>query len=137
MKHHTKDKGDLGVLKAQVDLAEQGYTILVPLTEHAPFDIVVYKNGCFKRIQVKYRCASNGKLCVPFNTCWSDKHGAHIQPIDKEHVDLFCVFCPDTNECYYFDPKAHNSSLTLRIEPTSNNQSKGVKMAIDYRKIKD
>lgn len=24
MKHHTKDKGDLGVLKAQVDLFEKG-----------------------------------------------------------------------------------------------------------------
>jgi hypothetical protein len=24
MKHHTKDKGDLGVLKAQVDLYEKG-----------------------------------------------------------------------------------------------------------------
>ena len=38
--HHTKEKGDLGVLKAQVDLNQQGYQILIPLTEHAPFDIV-------------------------------------------------------------------------------------------------
>ncbi len=35
MKHHTKDKGDLGVLKAQLDLFEKGYTILLPYTEHA------------------------------------------------------------------------------------------------------
>jgi len=27
--HHTKDKGDLGVLKAQLDLFEQGFTIIV------------------------------------------------------------------------------------------------------------
>ena len=26
--HHTKDKGDLGVLKAQVDLFEQGFTMI-------------------------------------------------------------------------------------------------------------
>jgi hypothetical protein len=38
--HHTKDKGDLGVLKAQLDLFEQGFAILVPLTEHCPFDLV-------------------------------------------------------------------------------------------------
>jgi len=30
--HHTKDKGDLGVLKAQVDLFEQGFMILNPCT---------------------------------------------------------------------------------------------------------
>ena len=35
IKHHTKVKGDLGVLKAQVSLYEQGYLILQPVTEHA------------------------------------------------------------------------------------------------------
>jgi hypothetical protein len=55
MKHHTKSKGDLGVLKAQVDLYEKGYMILHPQTEHAPFDLVVYKDKNFKRVQVKYR----------------------------------------------------------------------------------
>ncbi len=53
--HHTKDKGDLGVLKAQVDLFEQGFTICLPQTEHSPFDLVAYKNGKFYRVQVKYR----------------------------------------------------------------------------------
>ena len=47
MRHHTKDKGDLGVLKAQVSLYEQGYSILLPLTEHAPFDLVAYKDNDF------------------------------------------------------------------------------------------
>jgi hypothetical protein len=54
-KHHTKSKGDLGILKAKLDLFEQGYLILNPETEHAPFDIVAYKEGTFKSVQVKYR----------------------------------------------------------------------------------
>ena len=53
--HHTKEKGDLGVLKAQLDLFEKGFLILNPVTEHAPFDIVAYKDREFKRIQVKYK----------------------------------------------------------------------------------
>ena len=52
--HHTKNKGDLGVLKAQLDLFEQGFTVRVPLTEHLPFDLVAYKEGEFRRVQVKY-----------------------------------------------------------------------------------
>jgi len=32
--HQTSKKGDLGVLKAQVDLFEQEFTVFVPLTEH-------------------------------------------------------------------------------------------------------
>ncbi len=53
MRRHTKDKGDLGVLKAQVSLYEQGHCILLPLTEHAPFDLLVYKDNDFRRVQVK------------------------------------------------------------------------------------
>ncbi len=51
--HHTKEQGDLGVLKAQIDLFEQGFTILLPLTEHSPFDLAAYRKGEFRRVQVK------------------------------------------------------------------------------------
>ena len=51
--HHTKDRGDLGVLKAQIDLFEQGFTILAPLTEHSPFDLVAYRDSEFRGVQVK------------------------------------------------------------------------------------
>ncbi len=42
-------------MKAQVDLLEQGFAVLLPLTEHCPFDLVAYKDGEFRRVQVKYR----------------------------------------------------------------------------------
>ena len=62
--HHTKSKGDLGVAKAFADLVEQGYAVLFPATEHAPFDLVAYEAGTFVRVQVKYRTARAGKLYV-------------------------------------------------------------------------
>ena len=81
IEHHTKQKGDLGVLKAQVDLFEQGFAILVPLTEHSPFDLVAYKDGDFRRIQVKFRkLDKSGKMDIKFSTCWADKHGTHTVP---------------------------------------------------------
>lgn len=43
-KDHTKNKGDLGVLKAQADLAEQDFMVLLPLTEHHAFALVIYTN---------------------------------------------------------------------------------------------
>ena len=75
MEHHTRDKGDLGVLKAQLDLFEQGYTVLLPMTEHSPFDLVAYKDGEFRRIQVKYRAVDRtGKIDIKFSTCWTDRN---------------------------------------------------------------
>jgi len=136
MKHHTKDKGDLGVLKAQVDLHKQGYLIFHPASEHAPFDLVVYRNGSFKRVQVKYKTTDrNGSLQVQFRSCWADKNGSHMKRTDKLEIDVYCIYCPDTDECYYFDPNVFNQSINLRVRPPKNNQTKFVKFAADYRRV--
>jgi hypothetical protein len=133
--HHTKDKGDLGVLKAQVDLFEQGFTIFVPLTEHCPFDLVAYKDGEFRRVQVKYRAMDkSGKVDVKFSTCWADRRGTHTSPIDKSEVDLFCVYCPDTDECYYLRPRDFGSNVSLRVETPKNGQARGIHVASEFRR---
>lgn len=130
--HHTKSKGDLGVLKVQCDLAEKGYTILIPLTEHSTYDLVAEKDGIFKRVQVKYRAAKDGKLSIHMKSSWSDKNGLHVKHLDKSLVDIFAIFCPDTNEVYYFDPSDFSKSVTLRVDTPKNNQVAGVKFANDY-----
>ena len=134
--HHTKDKGDLGVLKAQVDLFEQGFTVLVPQTEHCPFDLVAYGDGRFERVQVKYRAMDKfGKLGVKFSTCWTDKRGTHTSPVDKYEVDLYCIYCPDTVECYYLRPEKFGSNASLRVKAPKNGQLKRVNFAADHRRV--
>ena len=133
--HHTKTKGDLGVLKAQIDLFEQGFTILVPLTEHLPFDLVAYRDCEFRRVQVKYRSMDRfGKIDVKFSTCWNDRQGTHVRPIDKDEVDLYCVYCPQTDECYYLDPRMFGSNASLRVRAPKNNQRSNVNFAADFRR---
>ena len=133
--HHTKDKGDLGVLKAQIDLFEQGSTIFVPLTEHCPFDLVAYKDCRFSRVQVKYRAVDQfGKVDVKFSTSWADRNGTHTSPIDKGEVDLYCIYCPDTDECYYLRPCEYGSNVSLRVKTPKNGQAKGVNFAADFRR---
>ena len=78
--HRTKTKGDLGVLHAQLDLAEKGFGVLAPLTEHEAFDLVAYRGNRFLRIAVIYillaaqlmlslsqaaLCHSTNMMCVP------------------------------------------------------------------------
>ena len=134
--HHTKEKGDLGVLKAQLDLFEQGFLILNPVTEHAPFDLVAYKDWQFQRIQVKYKSVDKtGSITVHFRSCWADKNGTHMQQTDKDGIDLYCIYCPDTDECYYLDPKNFNRSATLRVKMPRNNQARNVNLAADFRRV--
>jgi hypothetical protein len=134
--HHTKEKGDLGVLKAQLDLFEQGFLILNPVTEHAPFDLVAYKDWQFQRVQVKYKSVDKtGSITLHFRSCWAHKNGTHMQQIDKDEVDLYCIYCPDTDECCYLDPKNFNRSVTLRVKMPRNNQARNVNLAADFRRV--
>ena len=133
--HHTKFKGDLGVLKARCDLYQKGYIVLTPDTEHAPFDLVAWKDGSFKTIQVKYREAINGRLEVQFRSCWADKNGTHMVPVNKSIIDLFCIYCPDTDRCYYLNPDNFDKSVTLRVETPKNGQKQGINFACDYCEV--
>ena len=130
--HHTKQLGDLGVLKAQIDLFTKGYIISMPMTEHAPFDLIIYKDGLCKTVQVKARTLIKGRLEINFRNSYSDSKGVHTIPVDKTHIDIYCVYCPDTDECYYFDPKKFNKSITLRVEKPKNNQYENINFIHDY-----
>jgi hypothetical protein len=134
--HPTKTKGDLAVAHAHADLMEQGFLVLWPATEHAPFDLVAYRSGRFSRVQVKYRSLNaRGVLDIELGSVWSDRHGMHRRPMDKSEVDLVCVYCPATRACYYFRPLAHGNRVTLRVVPSKNNQAKGVHLAEDFRGV--
>jgi hypothetical protein len=134
--HHTKTLGDLGVLKAQVDLYLKGYWVSVPLTEHAPFDLIITQNGTSQTVQVKSRSLNRrGCLEIPFRQSYSTSNGVQTVQWNKNEIDLVCVYCPETDECYYFDPKKFNQSLTLRVKTPKNNQKQGIHLAKDYREI--
>jgi len=135
--HHTKNSGDLGVFKVQVDLHEKGYIVSVPLTEHAPFDLVAYKNGSCKTIQVKYRSTreDRGTITVHFRSSYSDSNGLHTQKVDKDGIDVYSIYCPNTDSCYYLSPDEFGETVSLRVEPPENNQTENVNFASDYLEV--
>jgi hypothetical protein len=133
--HHTKNKGDLAVLKAAADLAEQGLVVLWPCTEHAPFDLVAYSGDHFLRIQVRYVVARRGRMEVRFSTSYGDRVGSHRRPIDRAHVDLVAAYCPDTDECYYIAPEEGTASAALRIAEPCNGQRVGIRAAAEFRRV--
>jgi hypothetical protein len=131
-RHHTKDKGDLAVVKVHADLVDRGALVLLPLTEHAPFDVVAYLDGQFFRVQVKYRSTTNGVVHVRFRTTWADRHGVHTRPMPLEEVDVIAIYCPDNGEIYYLDPSGFRQCVSLRVAPTRNSQRKNVLQAQDF-----
>jgi len=135
--HHTKNKGDLGVLKAQADLCAKGFLVCIPLSEHAPFDLVILKNGIFRKVQVKARTLTKGKLTVRFAHSYSDRLGVHTRKVDLSSFDLYCIYCLDNDVCYYFESSKFNkrSTLSLRVNASKNNQEQHISWADDYREV--
>jgi len=81
------------------DLHQIGYLILAPHTEHSPFDLVVYKDGYFKRVQVKYReLTSRGILEVRFRSSYCNTNGVVTSVVYKNEIDVYCVYRPQTDE---------------------------------------
>ena len=136
--HHTKEKGDLGLMYAQLDLCKKGFKVFLPTSEHTPFDLIAYKDYKCYRIQVKYRQKDKfGAISIKFASCWADKHGSHTSFIDKQDVDYWCFYCPDTNECYYINPNEFKKSITLRIdEAKQHSNTNEIHYCQNYRDIK-
>ena len=130
-----KNKGDLGVAKAYCDLVEKGYLVLFPSTEYAPFNLVAYDGENFIRIQVKYRRAVNGSVQIRLENWWAERKGSHGKLIDKSQVDVFCVYCPDTDKCYYFKLENAKTYFSLRLETPKNNQSKNINFAENFVRV--
>lgn len=139
--HHTKDKGDLGLIKVMCDLSEQGFKILTPFSEHLPFDLVAFSpvSGKLYKVQVKYRKLSKGVVTVPLKTSFLSSEGIVAKRYKDGDFDVIAVYCPDIQSCAYLtsaDTEHLNNSATLRVEPhkvgVSGVLSVEVKMFSDY-----
>lgn len=117
MKNVTKEKGDIGVGFVIADLLSKGIQVCIPISEHLPFDLVAYyPDGSLKRVSVKYRKVNkHGTFDISFRSVYSNSKGAHVKKLDKDLVDLFAVYCPDTNQVYYFNHKLYKGSVFFRI----------------------
>lgn len=136
MRHHTKDKGDIGVACAIADLMKHDIDVALPLSEHLPFDLVaIHPCGRVLRVSVKYRVMDKtGALGVETRSMWADRNGTHYRQHKAGDYDALAVYCPNTDECYYLlAQELSPSGMTLRITRPRNNQVTGVRLARTFR----
>ncbi|MFB2877554.1 group I intron-associated PD-(D/E)XK endonuclease [Floridanema aerugineum] len=111
IEHHTKVKGDVAVAKAIADLTARGYVVFTPVfSEHLPFDLVVWKDNEFIRIQVKY--SSFGK--VAGYTCWNDKKGTHQRKYKTGDFECYAIYLPEKDRVIY--PSIDYRGVNIRTE---------------------
>jgi hypothetical protein len=129
---HPKQKGDVTTARVMAALIAAGFRVLVPWGENHRYDLVIEDTqGTFYRIQCKTARLVTG--CLAFN---SSSTGNPNDPSRHNYLgqaDFFGLFAPDLDKCYLVPvEKVATVEVRLRLEPTRNNQSKGVTWAATY-----
>jgi hypothetical protein len=112
-------------------LVARGYRVLVPFGGGHPYDLMIHlETGELIRVQCKSaREGRNG--CLLFNGRTTD-HGRGRCRYDGL-ADVFGVHHARKNAVYLVPVKDLGLYVvSLRVEPTANNQRRGVRFAADY-----
>jgi hypothetical protein len=111
-------------------LVRAGYRPLIPFGDGHPYDIALDDAGKLTRVQCKTgRLLKQGVVFFPTaswcrNMSYRSYHG---------DVDYFGVYCADTDAVYLVPiGDVPDTGAYLRVDPTKNGQSRGVRWACDY-----
>lgn len=126
---NTKDVGDLAELKVATALVEKGWAVSIPWGENSKYDLLADDGEKIHRVQVKAGRLRNGAIL--YNTYTSHHHRGGGSEYYGDAVDYFGVYCKDLDSVYLVP--SGEAEGTLRVEPTRNNQSEGIRFAEEYK----
>jgi PD-(D/E)XK endonuclease len=126
----TATRGNEAEAKILAALIERGFEVLVPFGGGQPYDLVIDLGG-FDLLKVQCKTGWDVNGCIVFHTTSTD-HGQGRRPyLGLAHI--FGVYFPPRQTIYLLPLDAVAGSLgRLRLEPTRNNQKRGVRFASDF-----
>ena len=130
---NPKAIGELSEAAAVYHLVRAGYDVARPLGDNARYDLILEDGDRLLRVQVKTG-RLNARGSVFFPTCSSQAHRGRGYSSYRGQCELFAVYCPELDETYLV-PVAGTGSrgCSLRVRPSKNYQTRGVRWAADYR----
>jgi ArsR family transcriptional regulator len=119
------DRAEAAVLAALVATEKQ---VLVPFGGHERFDVAYFENGELVRVQCKTGVLREG--VISFRTHSKGRSSVRDYRQDAEY---FGVYCHERREVYLVPvAEVPVRAATLRLTPTRNSQSHGIRMAGPY-----
>ena len=91
---HTQRKGDTAVTQAIATFTKLGYDVSLPVTESAPYDLVVDDNGILMKVQVRY-C---GAIDVDLRRIHSNSKGYVVKKTKDGAYDWLYILYPEKRE---------------------------------------
>jgi hypothetical protein len=130
---HPVDVGERSEAIILAELVKRGHRVLLPYGTNHRYDLVIDTGTHFLRVQCKTGRLRQG--VIKFNTASTRANTlrAYTKPYDSDQIDLFLVYCSETDRVYALDiDEATSSEGVLRVDPTANGQAKRIRWAADH-----
>lgn len=131
----NKQKGNIGEAKCLAKMVELGVPVCLPFGDNERYDLVIEHNGKLEKIQVKYSSSQESEGSIVFRVASSTNHttNKHLTTYTND-IDAFLLYNSLTDEIYYvpIDIVGTRKTMTMRMTPSKNGQSKNCLFTTDY-----
>jgi hypothetical protein len=126
---HPVDIGQRTEAIVLAALVRRGYRVLTPFGTNQRYDL----GDRFLRAQCKTGRLRRGTIIFAVRSVRSNTRQTYLRTYENE-VDLFLVYCPETDGIYAIPIEEATSSVgALRVAPTANGQAKRIRWATEYQ----
>jgi hypothetical protein len=133
LSRHPVDVGERSEAIILAELVKRGYRVLIPYGTNHRYDIVINVGGRFVRAQCKTGRLRDGVIKFATASTRANTLRAYTKPYDADQIDLFLIYCPETDRVYALDVgEAASGHGALRVDPTANGQAKRIRWAADH-----
>ena len=131
----SKQKGNIGEAKCLAKMVELRVPVSLPFGDNERYDMIIEHNNKLEKIQVKYSSEKTENNSIVFHTSSSTNHttNKHYSNYVND-IDDFLMYNGLNEDIYYFPIEVigNKKTITTRMGPPKNNQTKGCLFSQDY-----
>ena len=130
----TDQKGGIAELAITMAATKLGVEVYRPAIEGGRYDLIFAIGSRLVRVQCKWAPLERDVVVV---RCYSSRRGRDgllRRVYEPGEIDAYAAYCLANDTCYFlpYELFHRRTQVTLRTEPTRNNQSLGVNWAKDF-----
>lgn len=128
---HSKQYGNLGEISVAKDLISKGYYVFTELGDICKADLIIL-NEDYTPLKIQVKCLSikNGK--ISFSSVKSGPNYSYTY--ETKHADIYAIYVHEKDIILYLSSEQAllQREITIRIEPSKNNQNLNVNWYENY-----
>jgi len=130
----TSQKGAVAEAEIATAAIRLELHVLRPVAEGGRYDIAIDLGRKLLRVQCKWASRNGDVLNIRCVTSRHTPRGYVKTTYSADEVDVIAAYSPDTDRCYLIpiNEAEGMATISLRLEPTRNNQAVNVRWARDY-----